>query len=142
MEMNFALTFITGIITWMTTQRWVWPLIIKLFNWIKNKKKEREEATIEAGQEIANFKRSHIEVQEKQFQSLLNQISNLENQLTDYATELSELRQKILLLNKEIFRKELVIQDLHKHSCCVKNCPNRILCSFNELKTGNDEPLA
>lgn len=109
------------------------PQIVKLINWMRTEKEHSEDRSLDVGQEISKLKLTEVERYEKTFETLLNQISDLENQLNSYSKELQELRTTILKLNAKLYQKSLVISDLQKKCCERENCPDRISCKHNYL---------
>ena len=128
---SLFLTARGSVITFIMAQKWILPLLIKFWHWLKGEKKEFDKKNFDGSKELYNYKKSVIETQEQQFQVLLNQITNLEEELTKYANELQTLRTTILRLNSRLYDKSLLIAELQKNSCCVEGCPHRELCKNN-----------
>ena len=128
---SLILASIGSIITFITAQKWVFPMLVKFWDWLTNKKKDFDKKNFDGSKELVDYKKSVIETQEQQFQVLLNQITNLEEELTKYANELQTLRTTILRLNSRLYDKSLLIAELQKNSCCVEQCPHRVLCKNN-----------
>ena len=128
---SIILASIGSIITFITAQKWIFPLFIKLWDWMIGKKKEFDDKNVDASNELLKYKQTTIETQEKQFQVLLNQITALEVELQKYADDLQKMRNTILRLNSRLYDKSLLIAELQRCSCCVENCPHRELCKNN-----------
>lgn len=127
----YILTVIGSIISFMAAQKWIFPLIVKFWDWLVDKKKDFDDKNVDASNELLKYKQSTIETQEKQFQVLLNQITALEVELQKYADDLQKMRNTILRLNSRLYDKSLLIAELQRCSCCVENCPHRVLCKNN-----------
>lgn len=95
---------------------------------MRSEKEHSEDRSLDVGQEISKLKLTEVERYEKTFETLLNQVEDLEQQLKDYSKELQELRNTILKLNAKLYQKSLVISDLQKMCCARENCPERISC--------------
>lgn len=128
---GYILTVIGSIISFMAAQKWIFPLIVKFWDWLIDKKKDFDDKNVDASNELLKYKQSAIETQEKQFQVLLNQITALEVELQKYADDLQKMRNTILRLNSRLYDKSLLIAELQRCSCCVENCPHRELCKNN-----------
>ena len=128
---SLFLTAIGSVITFIMAQKWILPLLIKFWYWLKGEKKEFDKKNFDGSKELYEYKKTVIETQEMQFQVLLNQITNLEQELTNYANELQNLRTTILRLNAKLYDKSLLIAELQKNSCCVEGCKHRELCKNN-----------
>lgn len=128
---GYILTVIGSIISFMAAQKWIFPLIVKFWDWLVDKKKDFDDKNVDASNELLKYKQSTIETQEKQFQVLLNQITALEVELQKYADDLQKMRNTILRLNSRLYDKSLLIAELQRCSCCVENCPHRELCKNN-----------
>lgn len=128
---GYILTVIGSIISFMAAQKWIFPLIVKFWDWLIDKKKDFDDKNVDASNELLKYKQSAIETQEKQFQVLLNQITALEVELQKYADDLQKMRNTILRLNSRLYDKSLLIAELQRCSCCVENCPHRVLCKNN-----------
>ena len=128
---GYILTVIGSIISFMAAQKWIFPLIVKFWDWLVDEKKDFDDKNVDASNELLKYKQSAIETQEKQFQVLLNQITALEVELQKYADDLQKMRNTILRLNSRLYDKSLLIAELQRCSCCVENCPHRELCKNN-----------
>lgn len=117
-----------SIVAFVLSKEFFIPQIVRLINWMREEKERSEDRSLDVGQEISKLKLTEVERYEKTFETLLNQISDLENQLNSYSKELQELRTTILKLNAKLYQKSLVISDLQKKCCERENCPDRISC--------------
>lgn len=115
---------IASIITFICGQKWIWPLIVKGWNWLK----DREEKQIDTLEEIQSIKMNEQEYYKQTFQTLLNQITSLEEELQSYSAELEKLRATILRLNAKLYDKSLLISQLQSKCCERLDCPHRIAC--------------
>lgn len=122
-----------SIVAFVLSKEFFIPQIVRLINWMREEKEHSEDRSIDVGNEISKLKLTEVERYEKTFETLLNQISDLENQLNSYSKELQELRTTILKLNAKLYQKSLVISDLQKKCCERENCPDRISCKHNYL---------
>ena len=125
---NIILTAIGSVITYLAAQKWLFPHIVKLWEWIKERKKQQDENNINATSEILEIKKNTLDVTEKQFEVLLNQISRLEEELQAYADELQRLRTTILRLNARLYTKSILLTKLQGKCCDRENCKDRIAC--------------
>ena len=126
--LQLILASIGSIVTFVLSKEFFIPQILKLISWMKKEKNETENRSIDVGQEISKLKLTEVERYEKTFETLLNQIEDLENELKSYSKELQELRNTILKLNSKLYHKSLVISDLQKKCCNREDCPDRIVC--------------
>lgn len=115
---------IASILTYLAGQKWIWPLIVKGWNWLK----DREEKQIDTLEEIQSIKMNETAYYEKTFQTLLNQIQSLELELNSYATELEKLRNTILRLNSKLYKKSMTIAQMQPLCCAREDCQMRIHC--------------
>lgn len=134
---SIILASIGSVITYLCAQKWIFPLIVKGWEWLKGEKKEFDKKNFDGSTELYNYKKNVIETQEQQFQVLLNQITQLEVELQKYSDDLQKMRNTILRLNSRLYDKSLLIAELQKKSCCVENCPHRELCK-NKLEEIDD----
>ena len=95
---------------------------------MREEKEHSEDRSLDVGNEISKLKLTEVERYEKTFETLLNQVEDLEQQLKDYSKELQELRNTILKLNSKLYHKSLIISDLQNKCCERENCPERISC--------------
>ena len=117
-----------SIVAFILSKEFFIPQIVRLINWMRSEKEHSEDRSLDVGQEISKLKLTEVERYEKTFETLLNQVEDLEQQLKDYSKELQELRNTILKLNAKLYQKSLVISDLQKMCCARENCPERISC--------------
>ena len=137
--LQLILTSAGSIVAFILSKEFFIPQIVRLINWMRSEKEHSEDRSIDVGNEISKLKLTEVERYEKTFETLLNQISDLENQLNSYSKELQELRTTILKLNAKLYQKSLVISDLQKKCCERENCPDRISCKHNYLCEVIDE---
>ena len=130
---DVILASLGSIVAYVLSKEFFLPQIVKLINWMREEKEHFEDRSLDVGQEISKLKLTEVERYEKTFETLLNQVEDLEQQLKDYSKELQELRTTILKLNAKLYQKSLVISDLQKKCCERENCPDRISCKHNYL---------
>lgn len=130
---------IASIATFLGGQKWIWPLIVKWWDWFK----DREEKQLDTLEEIQSIKMNETAYYEKTFQTLLNQITSLEEELQSYASELERLRNTILRLNAKLYDKSLLISQLQSKCCAREDCPHRIACKnyCEEIIEKNEESI-
>lgn len=117
-----------SIVAFVLSKEFFLPQIVKLINWMRSEKEHSEDRSLDVGQEISKLKLTEVERYEKTFETLLNQVEDLEQQLKDYSKELQELRNTILKLNSKLYHKSLIISNLQNKCCERENCPQRISC--------------
>ena len=115
---------IASFIAYICGQKWIWPLIVKGYNWFK----DREDKQIDVTEELHTIKMDSLEYYEKTFDTLLNQIQSLELELNSYATELEKLRNTILRLNSKLYKKSMTIAQMQPLCCAREDCQMRIHC--------------
>ena len=125
---DVILASLGSIVAYVLSKEFFLPQIVKLINWMRSEKERSEDRSLDVGQEISKLKLTEVERYEKTFETLLNQIEDLEQQLQSYSKELQELRTTILKLNAKLYHKSLVISDLQKMCCSRENCPQRVSC--------------
>ena len=125
---DVILACLGSIVAFVLSKEFFLPQIVKLINWMRTEKEHSEDRSLDVGEEISKLKLTEVERYEKTFETLLNQIEDLEQQLKDYSKELQELRNTILKLNAKLYQKSLVISDLQKMCCARENCPQRVSC--------------
>lgn len=126
--LQLILASIGSIVAFVLSKEFFIPQIINLISWMRKEKEQSEDRSLDVGQEISKLKLTEVERYEKTFETLLNQIEDLENELKSYSKELQELRNTILKLNAKLYQKSLVISDLQKMCCARENCPQRVSC--------------
>lgn len=119
---------IYSVMAFFVAKDFFFPQLNKLYKWLKTEKHETEDRSIYVGNEISKLKLTEVERYEKTFETLLNQIEDLEQQLQSYSKELQELRSTILKLNSKLYHKSLVIGELQKKCCNRENCNDRLAC--------------
>lgn len=129
---------IATLVTYLCSQKWIFPLITKGWNWLK----DREEKQIDTLEEIQSIKMTEQEYYKQTFQTLLNQIQSLEEELNAYATELEKLRNTILRLNSKLYKKSMTIAQMQPMCCAREDCQMRIYCqNFIENIEENGESV-
>lgn len=131
---SIILASIGSIITFITAQKWIFPLFIKLWDWIINKKKDFDQKNLDVTDEIHKIRMNENEYYEETFNTLLGQIEKLEDELKLYSNELTKLRNEILQLNAKLYNKSIIILDLQKKCCLNENCKMRVCCE-NKIET-------
>lgn len=128
-----------SILTFVLSKEFFIPQIINLISWLRKEKSETEDRTFDVGQEVHKMKMNDVEYYEETFNTLLGQISSLEDQLKEYAKELSALRSEILQLNAKLYNKAMVIVELQK-KCCARAefCEKREFCENSIKKLDED----
>lgn len=126
--LQLILASVGSIVAFILSKEFFIPQIVKLINWMRSEKEHSEDRSLDVGQEISKLKLTEVERYEKTFETLLNQVEDLEQQLKDYSKELQELRNTILKLNSKLYHKSLIISDLQNKCCERENCPERISC--------------
>ena len=135
-EISIVIASIAG---WIASKKWIFPYIIKMWKWLKERKKENDKNNIDASKELTQIKEDQNNVYENQIDFLVNQLNTLENQLANYQIQLEKMRAKILELNSSIYSQSLTIGKLKSFSCCKADCPYRQLCDENNLQEKNNE---
>ena len=125
---DVILASLGSIVAYVLSKEFFLPQIVKLISWMREEKEHSEDRSLDVGNEISKLKLTEVERYEKTFETLLNQVEDLEQQLKDYSKELQELRNTILKLNAKLYQKSLVISDLQKMCCARENCQERISC--------------
>lgn len=125
---DVILASLGSIVAYVLSKEFFIPQIVKLINWMRSEKEHSEDRSLDVGQEISKLKLTEVERYEKTFETLLNQVEDLEQQLNSYSKELQELRNTILKLNSKLYQKSLIISDLQNKCCERENCPQRISC--------------
>ena len=115
---------IATLVTYLCSQKWIFPLIAKGWHWFV----AREEKQIDTLEEINQLKMTENDYYAKTFQTLLNQIQSLEEELNSYATELEKLRNTILRLNSKLYKKSMTIAQMQPLCCAREDCQMRIHC--------------
>ena len=131
---SIILTSMGSIIAFITAQKWIFPLFIKLWDWMINKKKDFDQKNLDVTDEIHKIRMNENEYYEETFNTLLGQIEKLEDELKSYSNELTKLRNEILQLNAKLYNKSIIILDLQKKCCLNENCKMRVCCE-NKIET-------
>lgn len=122
---NYIITAVGSLLAYIWANRTLIPAIL---DWWKEYKEKRKQNNIDSIEEINDYKSNVVDLSEKQFSVLLNQITALETELQQYAEELQKLRTTILRLNAKLYDKSLLITELQKKCCERENCHHRIAC--------------
>ena len=129
-------TILSTLLAWLIGKDFLIPQLVRLWKWAKTEKQNEEDRQISISDEITKLKLNDVERYEKTFTTLLNQISDLEEELKKYSKELQELRATILKLNSKLYEKSLVISDMQKFTCeLAKDCPKRVVCKHNFIES-------
>ena len=129
-------TIVVTLLTYLASQKWVFPAITKCWNWFQ----DRNQKQIDTLGEIQDIKITETEYYSKTFDTLLNQIQSLEEELNAYASELEKLRTTILRLNAKLYKKSMVISQMQPMCCAREDCGMRIYCqNYLENVTDNGE---
>ena len=129
---------IATLVTYICGQKWVLPWLSKIWNWFQ----ERNQKQIDTLGEIQDIKLTETEYYSKTFDTLLNQIQSLEEELNNYASELEKLRTTILRLNAKLYKKSMVISQMQPMCCAREDCGMRIYCqNYIENVTDNGESV-
>ena len=131
---SIILASIGSIIAFIASKKWIFPLFIKLWDWIINKKKDFDQKNLDVTDEIHKIRMNENEYYEETFNTLLGQIEKLEDELKLYSNELTKLRNEILQLNAKLYNKSIIILDLQKKCCLNENCKMRVCCE-NKIET-------
>lgn len=136
---NYILTAIGSFVAYIWANRTVIPIII---NWWNERKERKKQNNIDSIEQINDYKSNVVDLSEKQFSVLLNQITALETELQQYAAELQKLRSTILRLNAKLYDKSLLITELQKKCCENLECKHRVHCKnylCDLAENGDDE---
>ena len=125
---DVILASLGSIVAYVLSKEFFIPQIVKLINWMRSEKEHSEDRSLDVGEEISKLKLTEVQRYEKTFETLLNQVEDLEQQLNSYSKELQELRNTILKLNAKLYQKSLIISDLQNKCCERENCPQRVSC--------------
>lgn len=136
-DITALLTTLGTIATWLLSKNFLLPEIVKLWNWITNKKTEFDQKNVDASQELVDYKEASNNMYQNQIQFLMNQITDLEKELLAYQEQLEKMRKKILELNSQLYNKALVIGKLQQYCCANENCKYRMKC--NDIFCTNEE---
>ena len=136
---SLFLTAIGSVITFIMAQKWIFPLLFKLWEWIRKKKNDLDKKQLDVVDEIHKVRMNDNEYYADTFNTLLGQIERLEGELKNYAEELSTLRNEILMLNSKLYKKSMIILDLQKRCCLNEHCKERVCCENKIEKLVTDE---
>lgn len=134
--MSITQTIVTAVSTlcaWLISKKWLLPYIVKVWEWLKERKHKQDTSNIDATKELTAIKKESNEVYESQITFLTTQVEHLENELLQFQNQLELLRKKILELNQKLFHKSMLIDKL-KHLCCKnEGCKMRVYCDDNDF---------
>lgn len=122
-------TAIIGICGWLAGEKFLFPWIVKGWDWIRGKKKEFDDENVDASKEILDIKQQSQEVYESQINFLMNQIDRLEQEINSHQEQLSKMRSMVLELNSRLFKKDVLIGKLRELCCANAGCKFRVLCT-------------
>lgn len=122
------ITAITTLIGWLVSKKYILPHIIKLWSWLKDRKRENENHNVNLKKELTDLTDKSNDVYENQINFLMQQVKQLENELIEYQKQLETFRSKILELNNNLYHKSLTIGKLRQYCCKNENCKMRIYC--------------
>lgn len=134
-EITNVITAICSIATWLAGEKFLFPQLVNIWNWIINRKRENDEHNINATKEVFEVKEAANNAYEEQITFFMTQIRQLEEELLNYQEQLGKLRTKILELNNQLYANSLEMNK-YKHLCCMnESCQFRQSCSdFNSSK--------
>lgn len=127
--MNTFITIISTVITWLLGKQFLLPQIVRLWNYIKEKKKEQDKSNVDSTKELIEIKQNNNDLYQNQISFLVKQVEYFENELLNYQSQLELLRKKILELNNQLYSKSLIIGKLRQYCCANEDCKYRIYCS-------------
>lgn len=122
-------TIILSIGGWLVGQKFLLPYLIKVWNWIRGKKKEFDDENVDASKEILNVKLQSQEVYESQINFLMSQIDRLEKEINSHQEQLGKMRSMVLELNSRLFKKDVLIGKLRELCCANTSCKFRVMCT-------------
>lgn len=138
-------TIVLTVVGWLASEKFLFPQLVKLWNWVRGIKKEIDEENVDASKEILNVKEQHAEIYESQINFLMNQIDRLEKEINQHQEQLSKMRSMVLELNSRLFKKDVIIGKLRELCCANINCKYREYCTdevcsnaFDILKENNN----
>jgi uncharacterized coiled-coil DUF342 family protein len=117
------------IVAWLAAQKWVFPLIVQLWNWLIDNGRR----SIDTSKELKDIEEKTNNTYEDQINFLVGQIDHLEKQLLQYSEQLEKLRSKILELNQKLFNKSMEISKLREMACCNQECKFRQYIKIEEV---------
>lgn len=133
------ITIGSTILTWVMGKKYLLPQLIKLWEWIKEKKKENDNHKLNATKELKEIEEKSNDVYENQITFLMQQVQQLENELLEYQKQLEVFRKKILELNNSLYHKSLIIGKLRQYCCKNEDCKFRIYCDDEFCKLSTTE---
>ncbi len=128
-------TALGSIIAWITSKKFIFPYLVKIYEWLKNRKKEQDKENVDSSKELLDIKEKSNDVYQNQIEFTVNQINKLQTLLTekqteinDYINQLSELRTQIVKLQKELSEEQMRSNKLSSLVCCNSDCKCRQTC--------------
>ena len=115
------ITAISTLITWLLSKKFLFPQLLKFWQWLKERKKENENHNVNLKKELTDLTDKSNDVYENQITFLMQQVKQLKNELIEYQKQLEQFRSKILELNNNLYHKSLTIGKLRQFCCKMKN---------------------
>ena len=122
------ITAISTLIGWLVSKKYIFPHIFKLWQWLKERRRENENHNVNLKKELTDLNEKSNDVYENQINFLMQQVKQLENELIEYQKQLEQFRSKILELNNNLYHKSLTIGKLRQYCCKNEECKMRIYC--------------
>nr|WP_320038850.1 hypothetical protein [uncultured Bacteroides sp.] len=123
------------IISYIASKKYIFPYIVKAYEWLKNRKKEQDKENIDSSKELLDIKEKSNDVYENQLEFTLSQIDKLQKLLNDkqteineYINQLSSLRKQLVELQKELTNEQLKNNKLSSLVCYNSECKCRQIC--------------
>lgn len=123
----------TSVVTWIISKKYLLPYIVKAYEWIIDRKKQKDKTNIDSSKELLEIKDKTNDVYENQLDFCMKQITELQNNLTqkqqelnDYINQLAELRGRIVELQKELYDYQIRNSKLSIMYCGNTECRCRI----------------
>lgn len=135
-------TIILSIGGWLAGQKFLLPLLVKGWDWLRGKKKEFDDENVDASKSILDIKQQSQEVYESQINFLMNQIDRLEQEINNHQGQLQKMRSMVLELNSRLFKKDILIGKLRELCCANADCKFRVMCTDDNCSNLVIDPLA
>lgn len=126
-------TAATSVITWIISKKFILPYLVKAYEWIMDRKRQKYKENIDSSKELLEIKDKSNDVYENQLDFCMKQITELQNNLTqkqqelnDYINQLADLRAKIVELQKELYEYQLKNSKLSAMYCGNIDCKCRV----------------
>lgn len=123
----------TSITTWILSKEYLFPYIVKAYEWIIGKKREKDKENIDSSKELLEIRDKANDVYENQLEFCMKQIGELQTRLTekqyelnDYINQLAELRSKIVDMQKQLYESQIKNNKLSSLCCSNLGCKYRI----------------